>query len=85
MSAAFQSLRSETAHGHDGLLDEYGATSEAEFFAVSTEVFFERPIQLREEMPDLYHVLCRYYQQDTAARLEACPEQEQAITAKVDE
>jgi len=81
MSAAFQSLRSNTAKGRDALLDDYGATNEAEFFAVATEVFFERPEKLQEEMPDLYHVLSRYYQQDTAARLAACPEPEINDTA----
>ncbi len=46
------------------VLDEYGAESEAEFFAVATEAFFSRPHDLAEELPDLYGVLKTYYRQD---------------------
>ncbi|MES2702157.1 MAG: M90 family metallopeptidase [Bacteroidota bacterium] len=35
----------------------YGATNEAEFFAVVTEYFFERPKQLQENHPELYDML----------------------------
>jgi MtfA peptidase len=42
-------------------LDAYGATNPAEFFAVATEMFFERPADLREAMPDLYAELVRVY------------------------
>lgn len=48
-------------------LDAYGATSIAEFFAVATETFFETPIQLAREEPDLYAQLRSLYQQDPAA------------------
>jgi MtfA peptidase len=50
------------------LLDDYGATDPGEFFAVATEVFFGRPVDLREAKPDLYEVLAAYYRQDPAAR-----------------
>jgi MtfA peptidase len=56
-------------HRHrDSLLDPYGATSEAEFFAVATECFFDRPLDLREEHRDLYTLLRDYFNQDPAAR-----------------
>jgi Mlc titration factor MtfA (ptsG expression regulator) len=50
------------------LLDKYGATNPAEFFAVVTEYFFEQPQQLQEQHPELYEELRLYYRQDPAAR-----------------
>jgi len=47
-------------------LDNYGATKLAEFFAVATEVFFERPDALKEEYPPLYEQLRGFYRQDPA-------------------
>lgn len=49
------------------VLRAYGATNEAEFFAVATEAFFEKPRQLKEKAPDLYSELQRYYRVDPAA------------------
>jgi len=46
------------------VLDAYGATNPAEFFAVATETFFEKPRQLRRHEPDLYGVLKDYYHLD---------------------
>ena len=43
------------------VVDAYGAEDPAEFFAVVTESFFERPLALRREQPALYDVLARYY------------------------
>src|SRR2546429_5297556 len=45
-------------------LDEYGATNPAEFFAVATECFFEKPRQLKKKHPALYDELKRFYRQD---------------------
>ena len=61
-------LQKRTAAGKKTLLDSYGAVHEAEFFAVATEFFFDRPREMRRERPELYDVLCAYYRQDTAAR-----------------
>jgi len=47
-------------------LDAYGATNEAEFFAVATEAFFEQPRMLRRNAPDLYEQLSRYFRVDPA-------------------
>ncbi len=55
-----------TAHRRRPLLDEYGATNPAEFFAVSTEAFFERSQRMRREMPDLYEELREFYGLDPA-------------------
>ena len=46
---------------HKTFLDAYGATNEAEFFAVDTEEFFDRPVALQGHAPDLYRVLKAYY------------------------
>lgn len=50
------------------LLDDYAATDPGEFFAVATEVFFDRPVDFRETKPELYEVLAGFYRQDPAAR-----------------
>ena len=44
----------------------YGATNPAEFFAVATESFFEKPRQMKEKTPDLYEELKGFYGQDPA-------------------
>jgi Mlc titration factor MtfA (ptsG expression regulator) len=61
-------LRELSDAGREGVLDPYGSTDEAEFFAVVTEAFFDAPIELAEEYPALYEVLSAFYRQDTAAR-----------------
>lgn len=68
-SREFLRLRSLAGKRHKTFLDSYGATNEAEFFAVATEEFFDRPIALRGQSPDLYHVLSAYYRQDPAERM----------------
>jgi Mlc titration factor MtfA (ptsG expression regulator) len=50
------------------VLRSYAATNPSEFFAVATEVFFTRPVALREEDGQLYQVLRNYFRQDPAAR-----------------
>ena len=50
-------------------LRDYGAKDPGEFFAVSTEAFFNLPLQLEEAKPELYEVLRDFYLQDPAARL----------------
>jgi len=49
-------------------LDDYGATHPAEFFAVATEMFFERPRDLRKRETEVYDLLKTFYRQDPAAR-----------------
>jgi Mlc titration factor MtfA (ptsG expression regulator) len=46
------------------LISDYGATNEAEFFAVVTEVFFEQARALAERHPALFAVLSDYYAVD---------------------
>jgi Mlc titration factor MtfA (ptsG expression regulator) len=49
-------------------LDEYGAVNRAEFFAVATEMFFDRPGDMKRRERDLYDVLSGFYRQDPAER-----------------
>lgn len=55
-------------HRHHGI-DAYAATDPAEFFAVVSEVFFERPRVLLKLYPEVYTLLSQFYRQDTLARL----------------
>ncbi|HEU4996391.1 MAG TPA: M90 family metallopeptidase [Gemmatimonadaceae bacterium] len=59
----YRKLQSEPERS---LLDEYGATNPAEFFAVATEAFFERPRELKERHPALYAELSAFYHLDLA-------------------
>jgi hypothetical protein len=54
--------------GEETVLDAYGATNRAEFFAVAVEAFFERPRDFRAERPELYGLLRDYFNQDPAGR-----------------
>lgn len=49
------------------VLDFYGASEPAEFFAVATEAFFERPVQLASHHPELFEQLLWYYRVDPRA------------------
>ncbi len=46
-------------------INSYGGTNEAEFFAVASEYFFERPEKLQEKHPELYQLLQKIYHQNT--------------------
>jgi MtfA peptidase len=67
LSDEYDQLRRDTEQGRTDVLDEYGATNPAEFFAVVTECFFEKPNQLRRKHPQLYEELKAYYRQDPAS------------------
>lgn len=64
----YERLLEDGARPRRTVIDPYGATNPAEFFAVVTEAFFERPVKLRARHPDLYEQLREFYQQDPAAR-----------------
>lgn len=55
------------------LIDRYGAKNPAEFFAVATECFFEKPHQMQHRHARLYDVLCGFYRQNPAERVPAVP------------
>lgn len=54
--------------GEEHFLRAYAGTNEAEFFAVASEVFFEKPKRLHAEIPELYGLLRGFYNLDLAAR-----------------
>jgi MtfA peptidase len=62
----YQLLIDAAEQGKPTLLDQYGATSPAEFFAVATECFFEQPVEMSVIHPELYEQLKLYYRQDPA-------------------
>ena len=64
MRSEFVSLRAADETGIPTLLNTYGATNPAEFFAVSVEAFFEQPRALRSRHPKLYAEFQKYFQQD---------------------
>jgi Mlc titration factor MtfA (ptsG expression regulator) len=50
----------------DSDINPYAITNEAEFFAVVSEYFFEKPGQFKEKHPELYQVLSKTFLQDLA-------------------
>lgn len=66
----YEALGEAADRGQQTLIDQYGATDPAEFFAVITEAFFETPRALKEEHPELYEELKKFFHQDTLARVE---------------
>ena len=69
----FEDLRRAVDADEPSVLNLYGATNRAEFFAVATEAFFERPAELLRHYPDLYAELEGFYRQDPAARVAKRP------------
>ena len=69
-SREYLRLKHDAERGKKSFLNAYGATNEAEFFAVATEQFFDQPLLMIKHAPDLYRVLKEYYRQDPAKRLE---------------
>ncbi|WP_170391540.1 zinc-dependent peptidase [Ruegeria arenilitoris] len=50
--------------GRRTVIDPYGATGHEEFFAVTVELFFERPEALRDTAPEFYGQLSKYFRLD---------------------
>ena len=67
MAREFERLEVEVDSGVHTLLDPYAAEDEAEFFAVASEEFFERPVALRSAHLDLYCLLQQFYGVDPSA------------------
>ena len=77
LSRDFAHLRHEAMFRQQGVMDHYGATNPAEFFAVATETFFEKPWQLAARHPALYGQFRQYYRVDPREWLpEPAPEPE---------
>ena len=67
LGAEYEALRRRTEVGRYSDIREYGATDPAEFFAVITEAFFEKPRQMQRKHLELYEQLKNYYKIDPAA------------------
>jgi Mlc titration factor MtfA (ptsG expression regulator) len=63
-TSEFEALGAAAQRGQSTLLDYYGATNLAEFFAVCSETFFEKPRQLKQRHSELFDLLVRYYHVD---------------------
>jgi MtfA peptidase len=61
LNAEFARLQAQADSGEPSLFSYYGATNPAEFFAVTSEVFFERPQEMAEYYPELYRELSEFY------------------------
>lgn len=72
----YRTLLDNIEHDRPTLIDTYAATSPAEFFAVATEFFFEKPVELKARHPELYNELKIFYMQDPASLLETPTEQD---------
>ncbi len=57
----YQQLIKNVQRGAKTVMNEYGTTNPAEFFAVATETFFEKPRQMAQQHPALYNQLKCYY------------------------
>ena len=66
-SAAFAHFRAAVDAGNDTLLDPYGAEDPGEFFAVTSETFFEWPCALQAAYPEVYAQLACLYGVDPAS------------------
>jgi len=62
----FDELSQRLHVGRHSDIDPYGATNPAEFFAVVTEMFFEKPRALKKRHAELYAELAAFYRQDPA-------------------
>jgi MtfA peptidase len=61
MTEHYQQLCQDVRRGIRTVFDSYGAKDPAEFFAVATETFFEKPDLLKQRHPVLYARLQTYY------------------------
>ena len=64
LSAEYEDLQNKRKEHRRSVMNKYGATNPAEFFAVATETFFEKPKQMKKRHPELYDELKDYYKLD---------------------
>lgn len=63
-SQAYADLQKRLEHGHASPIDPYAATAPAEFFAVLSELFFEKPRNINDHYPQVYRQLAQFYRQN---------------------
>jgi Mlc titration factor MtfA (ptsG expression regulator) len=64
LSTEYDKLQDKTRRRQRSVIRKYGATNPAEFFAVATEAFFEKPRQMHKKSPELYEELKSFYKTD---------------------
>jgi len=64
LGAEYAALQRKARKGRRSALRSYGATNPAEFFAVATEAFIEKPKTFKRKHPELYEELQSYYRFD---------------------
>lgn len=64
LSREYRNLREGINQGYYDVIDDYGASNPAEFFAVATETFFELPNEMKSEHAELYEAFMGYYKVD---------------------
>jgi Mlc titration factor MtfA (ptsG expression regulator) len=69
---SFEDLRDGARRGEYQGINSYAAASDAEFFAVMSEYFFECPHLLLGKYPAVYGLLEEFYRQDPSKRLPPC-------------
>lgn len=73
----YANLQVDAMYRQHSVMDHYGATSPAEFFAVATETFFEKPWQMAEHHGALFSELFKYYRVDPRAWQREPPRQDE--------
>ncbi len=76
----FANLRVDAMYRQHSVMDHYGASSPAEFFAVATETFFEKPWQMAERHSQLFGELFKFYRVDPRAWLPQPEPEEQSAS-----
>jgi len=66
LTREYDALVMKAEHHDKSVMDQYGAVSPAEFFAVATETFFEKPGEMQEKLTELYQQLNKFYGLDPA-------------------
>jgi MtfA peptidase len=70
MHSEYEAMVKRVEDGRGTFFDRYAATNLAEFFAVASEVFFERPEKFSLKEPEMYRMFSEYYGLDLAERME---------------
>ena len=66
LKGEYQAAQEMVGQGYRILMDDYGLTQESEFFAVASELYFQRPRELAEYHPKVYELLRQFYVTDMA-------------------
>ena len=68
LGGAYKRICADERAGRERAVDLYAAENPAEFFAVTSELFFEQPAALDGQYPGVYRQLKAFYRQDPLRR-----------------